>query len=87
MVFQDVKAFLESWGMYPAEEDTTPYNKDVIDNGINEPCFDRMLEQAEEKHGIDFARFCSRVTDATDNAFYIPFLTWKELEEAWNQKV
>lgn len=86
MEFKDVQEFFQSWGMYPVSEDTYPYNKEVIDNGINEPCFDRMLEQAAAKYGEEFALFCSRAIDATDNAFYLQADTWKELKDAWDKR-
>lgn len=87
MIFSEVEAFFKSWGLYPNNEDTSPYNKEVIDQGINEPCFDRMLEQAEQKHSTAFMRFCSRIVDATDNAFYLPCECWAELEDAWNARL
>ena len=83
MTFTDVQEWFKSWGLFPYEEDCAPYNKEVIDNGINEPCFNRMIEAAKEKHGKDFASFCSRMIDATDNAFYLQSETWDDIKAAY----
>ena len=86
MQFQEVRDFFISWGLFPDKEDTSPYNKEVIDQGINHPCFNQMMIQAKKKHGLNFVRFVSRVMDAIDNAFYLAVEDWDELEEVWNQK-
>lgn len=83
VTFTDVQAFLKSWGMYPGEEDTDEYNEEVIRQGINNPCFEKMKLEAESLYGIGFARFCSRQTEATDDAFYLGAKTWAEVEDAW----
>lgn len=85
--FKDVQDFFKSWGLYPYNEDTDPYNKDVIDEGINEPCFNQLMQQAEGKYGLGFAQFCSRMIDATDNAFYLRSETWAQVENCWDNRL
>lgn len=89
---QDVRAFFESWGIYPSEEDTGDLNKEVIDHGINRRCYERMIENADKHISTSkfpgfFGRFCGRMINAQDDAFYLRVTTWDDLETAWDEYI
>lgn len=88
MKFKEVRKFLESWGLYPsAEEIDEDLNPEVINQGINACCYRKLCEEATRLYGEPFRSFCSRLIDATDDAFYIGEETWVDVEEAWNASV
>jgi hypothetical protein len=81
--FKNVERFFKSWGMYPANENTDNFNPEVIGQGINRACFKKMCEQADEETGRSFRTWVRKAVNATDDAFYVKFDTWKELEDYW----
>ncbi len=85
MEFSEVKVFFKSWCMYPSEEDCEEdqLNPGVIEMGINRKCYEKLIAEANDHQGANFAAFCSSQIDATDDSFYLSASTWKELEEAW----
>ena len=88
MDFKNVQGFFKSWGMYPGEEEddcmADDLNPEVICGyGINRKCYEKMIAEANDHSGANFAAFCSRQIDATDDSFYLSASTWRELEEAW----
>lgn len=88
MNFQDVQEFFKGWGMYPSEEDpmSDDLNPEVIEMGVNRKVYEKLIAEAtlhDQMAGANFASFCSRQIDATDDAFYLSASTWDELEEAW----
>lgn len=78
--FETFKDFFKSWGLYPHNENTDGFNPEVIRQGINEPCFNQMLHQAEMMYGPKFRSLCSNVVDAMDNSFYLEAVSWHRLE-------
>ncbi len=83
MDFKEAQDFFKSWGVYPSDESTDDYNQEVIEQGINRGCYFKLIEEAKQLHGDEFAQFCARQIDATDDAFYLSASTWDELLEAW----
>lgn len=88
MKFDEVQTFFKSWGLYPMGEhddatadDLNP--EQVCENGINRKCYEKLIAEANDHAGANFAAFCSRQIDATDDCFYLSAQTWAELEEAW----
>lgn len=81
--FSDVEFFFKSWGMYPSEEDTDDFNTEVIRQGINRACYKQMIEQAEDEHGNSFKEFVGDCIDAQDDAFFLEYETWIDLNEYW----
>ena len=84
--FNHIIRFFKSWGMYPQDEDTDDFNKEVIEQGINRACFKKMLEQAEDDYGRGFRTWVSMAVEATDDSFYPKFNTWKKMEDYWFEK-
>lgn len=82
--FKDVQAFFKSWGLYPAKEDTDDHNPRVIEQGINRACYFKLTEEAQRLYGEKYVQFCSRVINATDDAFYLRLYTWDEMKEMWD---
>lgn len=88
--FKDVKGFFMSWGMFPHEEDCNAesdednwLNPEVIEQGINHRCFEKMMDEAKRLYGDTFRQFCSRQIDAVDDGFYVDVDTWDTMKEAW----
>jgi hypothetical protein len=76
-LFQDVKLFLESWGLHF----DTP---DGDSNDIPYPqVFTRMMADAFEEGGKKLAHFVNNITDTTDSRTYLKANSWREIEAAW----
>jgi len=81
MNFQDVKQFLESWGLHY----DTP---DGVSNDIPYPqVYGRMRSEAWAlgKGNPRLYNFIERITDTTDGRTYLTPESWAEVENAWNQ--
>lgn len=95
MNFTDVQTFFKSWGLYPFEEysdaEADSLNPEVVcEYGINRRCYEKLIAEAtlsDQMAGSNFAPFCSRQIDATDDSFYLSARTWAELEEAWHSYI
>lgn len=79
MTFAEVKVFFESWGVIPSEEMAD--DVDPTANELSEPCFGKLIAEANAIFGADFGDFCSSVVDATCERFYLEPNTWAALEE------
>lgn len=87
--FADVRAFFESWGLYPSEEEIASDLNPDNEQSISERCYTKLVKEAtthihSSKYKDYFAGFCRRQIDATDGGFYLSAETWDELEEAWD---
>jgi len=80
MNFQDVKLFLESWGLHyeteSGESNDIPYPQ----------VYTRMQADAFEDGGPELMQFIERITDTTDGHTYLTAASWTEIEAAWNQQ-
>jgi hypothetical protein len=74
--FDDIKEFFSSWGLYPEEEDS-------LKIGINEQCYNKLIDEAANVYGNKFAEFCAKVIDATDGVFYLGLDNWFQVEDVW----
>lgn len=94
--FAKVKEFFQSWGMFPFDEDCNEsedendwLNPEVIEQGINRKCYEKLLEDADRFSASlgypneHFKNFCASVIDATDDSFYIRVKLWDDLEDCW----
>lgn len=91
IIFKHVQDFFESWGLYPSEEDCNAnekelgyINPDMIRQGINSRCYQKMLGEGNNLYGNVFSKFCSAMINATDDAFYLRAGTWEELRKSFN---
>ena len=82
--FQQVKEFFLSWGLCPSEENNEEYPNDSGDYSISGAVYSRMYNDAKQEYGVEFAKFISKIVDATDGEFYLGHETWEELEDAYN---
>lgn len=86
--FQETKDFLMSWSLFPTNDHTSSeecVTDELIDQGINQLCFYKMLHEAEALYGNDFAHFCSLQCNATDCWFYLRAETWESVEKAYKK--
>lgn len=86
--FSEVKAFFESWGLFPSTEDTGNLNKEAIDQGINRCCYEKCLKEASAiirsaRYGSYFLPFATKSFSAGDDMFFMDCETWAELEDKW----
>ncbi len=83
MNIYDAIKFFKSWGLYPHDEDTGDLNQEVIRQGINRCCYEKMLDDASGEYGASFAEYCARAINAQDDAFFLRVSTWNELRKSW----
>lgn len=77
MNFQDVKKFLESWGLHF----DTPYGES---NDIPYPqVYLRVRDDAIKVGGDKLSKFVGQITDTTDSRTYLTPSSWQEIEAAW----
>jgi len=85
-MFGDIQKLFKSWGLYPVDELTDEYNPDVIDQGINRPCYNKFLNEADRLyHGEKHRAFFRNAINAQDDAYYVRVSNWAELEELYNK--
>jgi hypothetical protein len=96
MKFFEVRAFFESWGMFPSDEEAMTYeymdtyghphifNKNVVDNGMNYGCYNKMLQEAIRLED-GFCAFISTCVEAQDDAWYLNVSTWDQLSNLWTK--
>src|SRR5277367_4434963 len=82
ITFDQVKEFLESWGL----SFDTP---DGESSNIPYPAvYHRMRDDAQHVHGQDFSKFLGCITDTTDTTDSQTYLTptsWDEVKQAWEE--
>jgi hypothetical protein len=79
ITFDQVKEFLESWGL----SFDTP---DGESSNIPYPAvYHRMRDDAQHVHGQDFSKFLGRITDTTDSQSYLTDSSWDDIAESWEQ--
>lgn len=92
MDFKEVRAFFESWGLYPTNEDCGDLNAHVIAQGINRRCYENMMKDAMNFDHVPEGKvsglvkrkiFVERWVTAQDDAYYLDADTWVELERDW----
>lgn len=77
--FEEVKAFLESWGLHfdtPDGYSDIPYPQ----------VYERMKTDAGNVGGSQLQKFISCNTDTTDGRTYLCALSWEEVQEAWEKR-
>jgi len=84
MNIYDAMKFFKSWGMYPHDEETPGLNQEVIRQGINACCYNKLLDDASGEHGAEFAEYCARAINAQDDAFFLRAHTWDDVRLSWN---
>jgi hypothetical protein len=80
ITFDDIQKLFKSWGLYPIDEMTDDYNPDVIDRGINRPCYNKFLNDAHKLLGPEKANFVRTQIEALDDSYYVGASTWAGLE-------
>jgi len=79
MDFQDVRSFLESWGLHydtpDGESNDIPYPQ----------VYTRMRSDALKNGTFRLYDFLDRITDTTDGRTYLTPDSWEEVEEAWGE--
>jgi hypothetical protein len=76
MNFDQVKTFIESWGLTPENEWLTlPYPT----------VYQRMRDDATKQYGEKFSKFLGRITETTDSQSYLTDDSWESVEESWEE--
>jgi len=80
MNFQQVREFLESWGLGfdtpTGDSSTIPYPS----------VYHRMRIDAEAQYGYELSKFISSITNTMESQTYLAYDNWAAVEIDWNNR-